>query len=250
LKKKLLVTLSFVLVIMVSLAVGAYAATDIKLFINGKLINADLQIVDGSSYVPLRVVSESLGAEVKWDGDKREINIVAKGSDPNQATSTYKATLNFPADKYPETAAHIKAAIAKGESAVCTIDRTGADQNREESLKGIPTKEGYDRDEWPMAMCAEGGTGADIEYVTPTDNRGAGSWVSNQLQAYTDGTRVLFVIDGGASPDPTPGTSKATDIIYTSCTQVKAAGKAPIHRGDPGYSTNLDRDGDGVACEG
>jgi hypothetical protein len=72
---------------MVSLAVGAYAASDIKLFINGKLINADLQIVDGSSYVPLRVVSETLGADVKWDGDKREINIAAKGFDPNQANT-------------------------------------------------------------------------------------------------------------------------------------------------------------------
>ncbi|MGY1815615.1 excalibur calcium-binding domain-containing protein [Blastococcus sp. SYSU D00820] len=24
---------------------------------------------------------------------------------------------------------------------------------------------------------------------------------------------------------------------------------APIHRGDPGYSTKLDRDGDGIGCE-
>jgi hypothetical protein len=67
---------------MVSVAVGAYAASDIKLFINGKLINADLQIVDGSTYVPVRAVSESLGADVKWDGDKREISIAAKGFDP------------------------------------------------------------------------------------------------------------------------------------------------------------------------
>ncbi|MFJ8859493.1 excalibur calcium-binding domain-containing protein [Streptomyces sp. NPDC102451] len=30
---------------------------------------------------------------------------------------------------------------------------------------------------------------------------------------------------------------------------VRAAGAAPIHRGDPGYGSHLDRDGDGVACE-
>ncbi|MGP5044090.1 excalibur calcium-binding domain-containing protein [Glutamicibacter ardleyensis] len=30
---------------------------------------------------------------------------------------------------------------------------------------------------------------------------------------------------------------------------MKAAGAAPIYRGDPGYSGKLDRDGDGVACE-
>lgn len=29
----------------------------------------------------------------------------------------------------------------------------------------------------------------------------------------------------------------------------RAAGAAPIHKRDAGYSTKLDRDGDGVACE-
>jgi hypothetical protein len=82
LKKKLLIAFGLTAIITTSIAIGAYAASDIKLFINGKLINADLQIVNGSSYVPLRVVSESLGADVKWDGDKREISIAAKGFDP------------------------------------------------------------------------------------------------------------------------------------------------------------------------
>jgi hypothetical protein len=87
LKKKLFIALGLTGIIAASVAVGAYAASDIKLFINGKLINADLQIVDGSSYVPLRVVSESLGADVKWDGDKREISISAKGFDPTQTNA-------------------------------------------------------------------------------------------------------------------------------------------------------------------
>ncbi|MDQ0093238.1 hypothetical protein J2T21_001105 [Paeniglutamicibacter psychrophenolicus] len=30
---------------------------------------------------------------------------------------------------------------------------------------------------------------------------------------------------------------------------MRNAGAAPIHRGEPGYSRKLDRDGDGVACE-
>lgn len=36
---------------------------------------------------------------------------------------------------------------------------------------------------------------------------------------------------------------------YANCSAVRAAGAAPIYRGDPGYSKKLDRDGDGVACE-
>lgn len=109
-----------------------------------------------------------------------------------QAAAGY--TLEFPISRYPETGAHIRDAIAAGHSAVCTIDRDGAEENRKESLKGYPTKKGYDRDEWPMAMCAEGGAGADIRYITPSDNRGAGSWVSHQLDKYADGTKVRFIV--------------------------------------------------------
>ncbi|KIU09837.1 endonuclease [Bacillus subtilis] len=114
----------------------------------------------------------------------------------NKSTDNTNAdeVIYFPSDKYPETAKHISDAIAKGESEVCTIDREGAEENRNQSLKDVPTKKGYDRDEWPMAFCAEGGEGADIEYISPSDNRGAGSWVSHKLSDYPDGTRVLFTI--------------------------------------------------------
>jgi len=193
-----------------------------------------------------------------------------------QNGQAYDVQIDFPEEKYPETAAHIRNAIAKGKSPICTIDRAGAEENREESLSEIPTKEGYDRDEWPMAMCAEGGSGADIAYITPSDNRGAGSWVGNELEDLKDGTRVLFVIDGGkivqvkqatssssaaskpATSSSTPVTKKVTpspapvpttEVFYKNCTAVRAAGAAPLHVGDPGYSRKLDRDGDGVACE-
>lgn len=36
---------------------------------------------------------------------------------------------------------------------------------------------------------------------------------------------------------------------FSSCDAARAAGAAPLHRGFPGYSPALDRDGDGVACE-
>ncbi|MGZ0153307.1 excalibur calcium-binding domain-containing protein [Kribbella sp. WER1] len=44
-------------------------------------------------------------------------------------------------------------------------------------------------------------------------------------------------------PSPTP-----TEVVYKNCAEVRAAGKAPLHRGDPGYSEQLDHNGDGVAC--
>lgn len=42
-----------------------------------------------------------------------------------------------------------------------------------------------------------------------------------------------------------PNTSK----YYKNCDAARAAGAAPVHRGDPGYGRHLDRDGDGVGCE-
>ena len=36
---------------------------------------------------------------------------------------------------------------------------------------------------------------------------------------------------------------------YANCEAARAAGAAPVQRGDPGYGEHLDRDGDGSACE-
>ena len=36
---------------------------------------------------------------------------------------------------------------------------------------------------------------------------------------------------------------------YRNCSEARAAGAAPLYRGQAGYSPRLDRDGDGVACE-
>jgi endonuclease YncB( thermonuclease family) len=38
-------------------------------------------------------------------------------------------------------------------------------------------------------------------------------------------------------------------VHYRNCDAARAAGAAPLYRGQPGYRPELDRDGDGVACE-
>ncbi|WP_375405962.1 excalibur calcium-binding domain-containing protein [uncultured Amnibacterium sp.] len=62
-----------------------------------------------------------------------------------------------------------------------------------------------------------------------------------------------------ATPKPKPvkhttggsgSSSGSSGTYYANCDAVRAAGAAPLHRGQPGYETpRLDRDGDGVACE-
>ncbi|HDX9577669.1 TPA: sporulation protein [Bacillus pseudomycoides] len=102
--------------------------------------------------------------------------------------------IEFPSDKYPETAKHIKDAIAAGKTDICTVDRNGAAERRKQSLAHTPTKKGYDRDEYPLAVCVEGGAGADIRYIPPADNRGAGSYIGNKLDKVSDGTKVKLVV--------------------------------------------------------
>lgn len=51
-------------------------------------------------------------------------------------------------------------------------------------------------------------------------------------------------------PQPQQGfVSQPQQGSYRNCSEARAAGAAPLHRGDPGYSPRLDRDGDGLACE-
>lgn len=45
---------------------------------------------------------------------------------------------------------------------------------------------------------------------------------------------------------PAPAPAQAA---YGTCAEARAAGAAPLYVGSPGYSSKLDRDGDGVACE-
>lgn len=47
---------------------------------------------------------------------------------------------------------------------------------------------------------------------------------------------------------PVPQETGST-VDYENCSAARAAGAAPLRRGEPGYRSGLDRDNDGVACE-
>lgn len=42
---------------------------------------------------------------------------------------------------------------------------------------------------------------------------------------------------------------RAMSGSFRNCSEARAAGAAPVRRGDPGYGLHLDRDRDGVGCE-
>ncbi|WP_239987549.1 excalibur calcium-binding domain-containing protein [Sphingosinithalassobacter portus] len=51
------------------------------------------------------------------------------------------------------------------------------------------------------------------------------------------------------SPTATPRGASRSTVYYPNCAAARAAGAAPIRRGQPGYRQALDRDNDGIACE-
>lgn len=73
------------------------------------------------------------------------------------------------------------------------LDRAGADARRADNLRGIPTRPGQDRDEFPPAIFREG-QGAHVKHIGAGDSRGAGSDMKNQLVDIPDGGRVKVVI--------------------------------------------------------
>ncbi|MCX2969127.1 MULTISPECIES: excalibur calcium-binding domain-containing protein [Streptomyces] len=54
---------------------------------------------------------------------------------------------------------------------------------------------------------------------------------------------------GGSGDGGSGGGGGGNTFFYENCAAARAAGAAPVHRGDAGYGPHLDRDGDGTGCE-
>lgn len=59
--------------------------------------------------------------------------------------------------------------------------------------------------------------------------------------------------DHGSTFRPKPQTvatsTNTSTWSYRNCREARAAGAAPLYRGQPGYGPHMDGDGDGIACE-
>ncbi len=89
------------------------------------------------------------------------------------------------------------------------------------------------------------------EIQKTAQQKGVNIWsVENyaQVDGYHEG-----VMKGSAGPSATPKpivtSQPKSSVTYNSCKEANAAGAYNIKRGEPGYSSKLDGDNDGVACE-
>lgn len=54
---------------------------------------------------------------------------------------------------------------------------------------------------------------------------------------------------GSADSGKSSSNGSSGSTYFANCSAARAAGAAPLQKGDPGYRSGLDRDNDGVACE-
>lgn len=97
----------------------------------------------------------------------------------------------FSKASYPHITKHIKKSWRLGYRKVLRINRPGADERRDKALAGIPTKDGFDRDEAPAAVLRKRWR-ADVAYVPSSENRSAGASLGNQISPYCNGVRVKY----------------------------------------------------------
>ena len=74
--------ISFLIAVLLLISIcPAYAADEIKIYVNGNYLNSDVPpiIVDGRTLVPLRVIFEALGAKVNWNGDTQTVTAGKEG---------------------------------------------------------------------------------------------------------------------------------------------------------------------------
>lgn len=73
-KNRWFIGLAFAM-LLAACATGALAAGSYKLIVDGKKIDADIRDINGTVYVPLRTVSEALGAAVRYDKTSHTITL-------------------------------------------------------------------------------------------------------------------------------------------------------------------------------
>lgn len=113
-------------------------------------------------------------------------------------------TVRFSASKYPSIRRHFLKATTGGKwPRILTINRDGAEQRRDRLLRGVPTRKGFDRDEYPPAVARGLGAStrgtnpigwmASVQYVPSSENRSHGSTMGAALRKWCNGVKFRYV---------------------------------------------------------
>lgn len=67
--------------------------------------------------------------------------------------------------------------------------------------------------------------------------------------AVWNGTPAINSLQALSTQTPVEIEKSERSVYYPNCRAARASGAAPMHRGAPGYRSELDGDDDGIACE-
>ncbi len=111
--------------------------------------------------------------------------------------------VRFSASKYPSIRRHFLKATTGGKwPRILTINRDGAEQRRDRLLRGVPTRKGFDRDEYPPAVARGVGVStrgtdpigwrASVQYVPSSENRSHGATMGAALRKWCNGVKFRY----------------------------------------------------------
>jgi len=188
-------------------------------------------------------VSRRIAVQAKYSltitGEEKSADAGVLSSCPQQKLPEDTAAIKAAADKQAADAAAAAAAQAAADKAAAdkaAADKAAADQ-------AAADKATADQAAAVAAQAAADQAAAD---KAAADRAAADQAVADKAaadKAAADQAAAARAAAPQAAPQGGGGGG------YANCTEVKKAGAAPIRRGEPGYSSSLDRDGDGVACE-
>ncbi|WP_218915951.1 excalibur calcium-binding domain-containing protein [Brevibacterium senegalense] len=112
-------------------------------------------------------------------------------------------------------------------------------------------EDAFGEDDWPgrgggdVRETVSGSSGGSSSGSGGSSGRSSGSGGSGSASSGGSST-------GSSGPGASSGggsSSGSGSVYFENCTAAREAGAAPVHAGEPGYASHLDRDGDGVGCE-
>lgn len=109
-----------------------------------------------------------------------------------EATVAKEVTLTV--GQHGEAAIHAADAIKAGKPDVLTIARDSAPANRAAATGGLQKVPGKQLDEYPPAMFKEGGAGASVRAVKPSDNMSAGACLGNACRGLPNGAKIRIKV--------------------------------------------------------
>lgn len=122
--------LSSVLLVSAAVMTQTVFAENVDIYVNGRIIDKQGYLDNGVTYVPLRAVGESLGAEVSWDGqsvqismqeDDRVSTLIEQASESVVAVvGNYKGKYSTSATDYNETTAHGTRVVIRSNGLILT----------------------------------------------------------------------------------------------------------------------------------